>query len=136
MLMRVLMVWQGLQARGLYVLPPLSQGLQPSLSDTLDVWQGVLSGAAGKLEEHYDVLDKQLKGRPSIRQSLVRAFQVARASASRVLQTQCRLHILNGLSLIKEVRKLQIGKCQRFCSACKLLHSCHRYHQRGAYWMM
>ena len=97
MLMRVLMVWHGLQAQGLYVLPPLSQGLQPSLSDTLDVWQGVLSGAAGKLEEHYDVLDKQLKGRPSIRQSLVRAFQVARASASRVVANAMSLAHLEWL---------------------------------------
>lgn len=79
---RVLTLWHDLQAQGLYVLPPLSQGLQPSLSDSLDVWRGVLSGAAGKLEEHYDALDKQLKGRPSIRQSLVRGFQVQKASVS------------------------------------------------------
>ena len=62
------------------MLPPLGQGLQPSLSDTSDVWRGVLSGAAGKLEEHYDALEKQLKGRPSIKQALVRAFQVHKAT--------------------------------------------------------
>ncbi len=99
------MLWRGLQAQGLYMLPPLSQGLQPSLSDTLDVWRGVLSGAAGKLEEHYDVLDKQLRGRPSIRQSLVRAFQVPKApvsggcNVSRGHRLCGRSHILNGLSL-------------------------------------
>ena len=81
--MRVLTLWHDLQAQGLYVLPPMSQGLQPGLSDTLDVWRGVLSGAAGKLEERYDALDKQLKGRPSIRQSVVRAFQVYKASLCR-----------------------------------------------------
>ena len=70
----------GPQAQGLYVLPPLSLGLQPSLSETAEVWQGVVSGAAGKLEEQYSADDKQLKGRPSIRQSLVRAFQVRRPS--------------------------------------------------------
>ena len=102
--MIVLMLWRGLQAQGLYMLPPLSQGLQPSLSDTLDVWRGVLSGAAGKLEEHYDVLDKQLRGRPSIRQSLVRAFQVPKAPVSGGCNVSRGTfmwpsHILNGLSL-------------------------------------
>ena len=107
--MTTLMWWRGLQAQGLYVLPPLSQGLQPSLSDTLDVWRGVLSGAAGKLEEHYDILDRQLKGRPSIRQSLVRAFQVPEAPASND-DCGCNVAHTRGIVLSTHTRALLLLK--------------------------
>ena len=36
-------------------------------------------GAASKVEEKYDALDRQLKGHASIRQTLVRAYQVRKA---------------------------------------------------------
>ena len=64
------------QAQGMYQLPPLSKGLQPSLSETADVWRGVLGGAAKGLMDHFNELDKHLKGPPSIAQTIVRAYQV------------------------------------------------------------
>ena len=60
----------------MYMLPPLGRGLQPSLSESADVWQGILLGAAGQLEERYEPLDKAIKGPPSVRQAVVRAYQV------------------------------------------------------------
>ena len=65
-----------LQAQGMYQLPPLSKGLQPSLSETADVWHGVLGGAAKGLMDHFNELDKHLKGPPSVAQTIVRAYQV------------------------------------------------------------
>jgi len=72
-------MWHAIQAQGVYVLPPQGQGLQPTISESLDVWRGVLMGAASKVEEKYDALDRQLKGHASIRQTLVRAYQVRKA---------------------------------------------------------
>ena len=58
------------------MLPPPSKGLQPGLSESMEVWRGVLTGAACKLKEQQHELDRQIKGAPSLRQTLVRAYQV------------------------------------------------------------
>ena len=58
------------------MLPPQSKGLQPGLSESMEVWRGVLTGAACNLKEQQHALDRKIKGPPSLRQTLVRAYQV------------------------------------------------------------
>ena len=80
-------------------LPPLSKGLQPSLSETADVWRGVLGGAAKGLMDHFNELDKHLKGPPSIAQTIVRAYQVRHILLP---------HVDKGLMAMQQRNKLPI----------------------------
>ena len=83
----------------MYQLPPLSKGLQPSLSETADVWRGVLGGAAKGLMDHFNELDKHLKGPPSIAQTIVRAYQVRHILLP---------HVDKGLMAMQQRNKLPI----------------------------